>query len=380
MFERSRTLLSIVSVLVALASAFSCAGHSEPTAVHQESGAVDSTLIDYCFLDSLVAAVDGGEYGVVRSVLIERRNSLVFERYFNGYHRDTHQHVYSVTKSFTSALIGIAVGRGEIGPIDETIWRYFPQYPNIENFDSRKNAITLEHLLTMTAGFEWDEWSLPYDHPDNDVTNMYRSGDWVKYTLDLPMADAPGSRFVYNSGVSMLLSAVLTHATGFSARRYAEEHLFEPLGITSWSWEAAPRNPGMSIGGWGLHLRPIDMVKFGRLYLQNGRWKGGQIVPQDWVESSTRPHAAISERNEYGYQWWMYSDWIVDEGLVEENDIFIAVGRGGQYIWVVPQYDLVVVSTAWNDNNGKASSPMFFRYIIPAVRSADEARTLLQVQ
>jgi CubicO group peptidase (beta-lactamase class C family) len=167
--------------------------------------------------------------------------------------------------------------------------------------------------------------------------------------------------------------------TGLSAREYAAAHLFGPLGVASWSWESAPRNPGMSIGGWGLQLRPIDMVKFGRLYLNDGRWGDTQIVPASWVETSARAHASIDDRLDYGYQWWMYTDWIVDEGRVEENDIFIAVGRGGQYIWIVPQYDLVVVSTAWNDSNGKSSSPMFFRYIIPAVRAADAPAELQPV-
>jgi len=120
-------------------------------------------------------------------------------------------------------------------------------------------------------------------------------------------------------------------------------------------------------------MRPIDMVVFGRLYLQKGRWEDDQVVPRDWVEASTRPHAVIDEYTEYGYQWWTYSDRIVEEGHVDVNDIFIAVGRGGQYIWVVPQYELVVVSTAWNDNNGESSSPVFFRFVLPAVRAVEDA-------
>jgi CubicO group peptidase (beta-lactamase class C family) len=205
---------------------------------------------------------------------------------------------------------------------------------------------------------------------------MYISDDWLKYVLDLSMTDVPGLRFVYNSGVSMLLSAILTQTTGLSARDYAAAHLFGRIGVTSWRWDAAPNNPGLSIGGWGLWLRPIDMVGFGRLYLQKGRWGNEQIVPQEWVDSSTAPYSPISEWTEYGYQWWTYSRRVVDEGLVAVNDISIAVGRGGQYIWVVPHLELVAVSTAWNDNNGKSSSPMFFRYIIPAVQAVEDKGAL----
>jgi CubicO group peptidase (beta-lactamase class C family) len=303
-----------LAVLITV-SGSSCGGHDDPIASLPEPIGEGTTLVDTTILDSLVAAIDNGIYGEVHSVLIHRRDSLVFERYFDGYDRERRHAVYSVTKSVTSALIGIAIDRGDIAGVEEKMLKFFAHYPWIANLDSLKKSITLEHLLTMTAGFEWDEWTLPYDHPDNDVTRMYVSSDWVKYVLDLPMTDTPGARFVYNSGASMLLSAILTNVTGMSARDYAAAHLFGRMGITSWSWDAAPNNPGMSIGGWGLRLRPIDMVEFGRLYLQEGQWDSDQIVPRQWVECSTEPYATIDQWTEYGYQWWMYSDRIVDEGL-----------------------------------------------------------------
>lgn len=329
-------------------------------------------LVDTLILDSLVTAIENDEYGNVRSVLINREGNFVFERYFGRYDREYLQPIYSVTKSVTSALIGIAINRGEIDGATELMLPFFSHYPNIANMNVWKQAITIEDLLTMTAGFQWDEWTLPYTHPSNSVNLMYGSTDWVKYTLDLPMVDEPGTRFLYNSGVSMLLSAILTGATNMSARDYAAEHLFGRIGVTTWQWDPAPENPEMSIGGWGLHLRPVDMVKFGLLYLHEGQWEGDQIIPQEWVTTSTQSHSVIDEWMEYGYQWWTYSDRVVSEGLIDRNDIFRAVGRGGQYIWVVPHYDLVAVSTAWNDNNGKSSHAMFFRYIIPAIASADE--------
>jgi CubicO group peptidase (beta-lactamase class C family) len=376
-----RVKFTAVMILAALAMSYgsSCDRQDDSIATPEplSNGDTDTALIDTAYLDTLVSEINKGTYGNVRSVLIQRKGVLVFERYFRGYNRETKHHLYSVTKSVTSALIGIAIDRGEIDDVDRDMLSFFPGYPGIANLDSLKESITLEHLLTMTAGLEWDEWDVPYDDPDNDIAAMYVSNDWVEYVLDLPMTDVPGERFVYNSGVSMLLSAIVTNVSGRSASAYAAEHLFGHIGITSWTWTPAPSNPGMSIGGWGLHLRPIDLVKFGQLFLEEGRWGDRQIVSESWVEASTRPHAVISDLTEYGYQWWMYSDSVIDDGYIDINDIFIGVGRGNQYLWVVPHYDLVVVSTAWNDNNGKHSSPMFFRYIIPAVRSVVESEAPL---
>jgi CubicO group peptidase (beta-lactamase class C family) len=157
-----------------------------------------------------------------------------------------------------------------------------------------------------------------------------------------------------------------------SAFSYGQLYLFPPLGITDLVWDAAPQNPGMSIGGWGLRMRPVDLVRFGRMYLHNGKWGNQQVIPRSWIEQSVAPHAVINDRNRYGYQWWSYSDEAAAENHLAINDAFLAVGRGGQYIWVVPHLELVVVSTAWNDSNGKHSSPMFFRYIVPAVHAADQ--------
>jgi CubicO group peptidase (beta-lactamase class C family) len=369
----SKRMKSVITLVVsAFLVAVSCGHHEEPVATPDPPAQIDTSLIDRAYLDTLVAEINKGTYGNVRSVLIQRNGVLLLERYFRGYNRETRHHLYSVTKSVTSALVGIAIDRGEIGGVDDEMLGFFPGYQGIANLDSLKESVTLEHLLTMTAGLEWDEWDVPYDHPDNDIAAMYVSSDWVKYVLDLPMTDVPGTRFVYNSGVSMLLSAIVTNVSGQSASAYAAAHLFPHIGIASWTWTPAPSNPGMSIGGWGLHLRPVDLVKFGQLYLQKGRWGDRQVVSESWVEASTRPHAVISDDTEYGYQWWMYSDTVVDDGYIDINDIFIGVGRGNQYLWVVPHYDLVVVSTAWNDDNGEYSSPMFFRYIIPAVRSVLE--------
>ncbi|UCH84313.1 MAG: serine hydrolase, partial [Candidatus Latescibacterota bacterium] len=273
-----RRFVCLSLIIWFVAGVMSCGDDGSPVDSHNGQPPGDVSLIDSTYLDSLVMAIDNGDYGQVHSVLIHRRDSLVFERYFNGFYRNRFETVYSVTKSVTSALIGIAIDRGDIASVDEIALDYFDYYPSIANLDTRKESINIEHLLTMTAGFEWDEWTLPYSHPDNDIAHMYNSSDWVKYVLDLPMTHTPGTQFVYNSGVSMLLSAILTIATGQSAADYAATHLFGRIGVTQWSWADAPENPGMSIGGWGIRTRPIDMVAFGCLYLNRGRWGDDQIV------------------------------------------------------------------------------------------------------
>jgi CubicO group peptidase (beta-lactamase class C family) len=359
--------LDVFFVFLFILIVLSCGRHENP--VEHKAPTTASALVDAAILDELVTEINKGSYGEVHSVLIARDGTLAFERYFRGYNRERLHPLYSVTKSVMSALIGIGVDRQEIGGVDTNMLDFFQSYiGQIANLDSLKETVTLEHLLTMTAGFAWDEWTYPYDDPRNDISKMYVSGDWVKYVLDLPMSDVPGTNVVYNSGVSMLLSALLTNVTGQSAKEYASRNLFGRLDVTNWMWESPPYSTSTSIGGWGLHMRPVDMIAFGQLYLQLGRWNGEQIVSEDWVRKSTAPYGNLGEWYDYGYQWWRYSDRVIHEGLLETNDVFIAVGRGGQYIWVVPQYNTVVVSTAWNDNNGKSSSPMFMNYILPAVK------------
>ena len=317
-------------------------------------------------LNELVTEIENGRYGEVHSLLILRNDSLVLEKYFNRYTREHFHPLYSVTKSFMSALIGISIHLGDIKSVNVNVLSYFPEYKDIANMDSLKRAITLEHLLTMTAGFEWDEFTYPYTDPRNDVVKFYSSDDWIKYVLDLPMSDIPGTRVVYNSGVSMLLSAILTKASEFSASDFASMFLFNPIGITDWTWSSRPN--GMSIGGWGLHLRSVDMVRFGQLYLHEGDWQGKQVIPNEWVRASAQSHGRMNEWSDYGYQWWRYSNRMVTAGLMKTNDIYFAAGRGGQFIWVIPPYNMVVVSSAWNDNNGENSEPLLWEYILPAVK------------
>ncbi|MBN1438063.1 MAG: serine hydrolase [Anaerolineales bacterium] len=262
----------------------------------------------------------------LHSIVVIRHGYIVHETYFKNQTADEKHALYSVTKSFLSALIGIAVEEGGIFGIGQEVLDFFPG-TLFENPDPRKEAMTLEDLLTMRSGLAWLE-------ADETFRELYSTVDWVKFMLDLPMADVPGTAFNYCSGCSNLLSAILQVATMKTAEEYAAEHLFPRIGIADYRWESDPA--GASVGGWGLYLTPRDMAKLGLLYLRGGEWDGRQIVPADWVRESTRKHTATGGAFGYGYQWWIYPRW----------GAYAALGRGGQMVFVIPESDLIVVTTA----------------------------------
>jgi len=187
-------------------------------------------------LNDLVSKINKGEYGgEVHSILISRNDTIIFEEYFYGYTRDDPHPMFSVTKSFTSAVMGICNDKGWIDSMGMTVLGFFPEYSgSIQNYDSTKEEITVEHLLTMTPGLEWDEWSTPYGSANNVLVEFIQSSDWVKYILDLPMSYTPGTHVTYNSGVSHVISGIITKVSGTSARAVANENLFAKMGFVNW--------------------------------------------------------------------------------------------------------------------------------------------------
>lgn len=288
-------------------------------------------------------AFQNGQYGPLDSFLVARHGRLVYEAYYRGHGPDVLHPVYSVTKSVTSALVGIARGDGDIGSLDQPLIPLFPEYAPVSNLDARKQAITLEHVLTMRAGFDWNEFYYPYTDSRNPFRQLMASPDWLEFMLDRRMSFWPGTVFAYNSGCTVLLAGVLLHATGRQAHEFGRERLFDPLGIDSYQWDLGPG--GLTNTGGGLWLRPRDMARFGQLFLQRGRWYGRQLVPEWWVESSTARQVDFDDTSGYGYQWWLLP---LGEGAAPGTgpDIWTAWGWGGQHVFVVPALDLVVVSTA----------------------------------
>ncbi len=286
----------------------------------------------------LADEIDTGTWGRITSLLVVRNGRLVFERYWHDQTADRLHVVNSVTKSVTSLLVGIARADGDLPPLDTPILDLLPPLPSLAHPEG-KDAITLEHVLTMRTGLEWDERSNDYSSTLNPVFALAASPDWPAFTMGLPLASAPGSRFAYNSGVSVLLSSALQHALGVTAAAFADVRLFSPLGITNWSWSTT--NGGLSNGGWGLALTPRDMAAIGQLVLNDGSWDGVSLVPPAWLHDSAEAATRFVSGGGYGYQWWL------DEDDGRERAVS-AWGYGGQFIVIIPSLDAVVVSTAEN--------------------------------
>lgn len=283
----------------------------------------------------------------LHSLLVIRHGYIVSETYFPPYAQASRHQLYSCTKSFVATLVGIALDQGYIDRTSHRVLDYFPQR-TFDNLEASKAAMTLDDLLTMRSGLAWHEGDAAYQ-------DMYYSSDWVKYVLDEPMAVPPGSQFNYCSGCSHVLAAIVQQATGVSLREYAEKNLFEPLGITSVQWDTDAA--GLPIGGWGLQITPREMAKLGYLYLHQGQWDGQQVVSAAWVKTATQKHTGTDSSLGYGYQWWTYPTW----------GAYAALGRYGQTIFVIPEADLVVVTTAQLDNHDEIFK-LIEQFIYPAVR------------
>lgn len=318
-------------------------------------------------LDDLVGLMRQGKtYPNLHSLLIVRNGYLVLEEYFGGYHADSLHTLQSVSKSFTSAMMGIAIDQGRIRGVEEKILDFFPDIRDIQNLDDRKRSIKLKDLLTMRSGTDYHEG---YDGSPHDRLNHLDEG-WDRFYLNRPMVSRPGSRFQYDSGGVILMSAILRNRTGMHADGFADRYLFPPLGISKRKW--FKNEEGHPHTGGGMYLLPRDMAKFGLLYLRSGQWEDRQVVPAWWVEASFKKHVLFSDRRGghdigYGYLWWILE---ADPGGSGDINIFAAKGFMGQYIFVIPEHDMVVVVTGGARSGFDMRRPIEFLYshILPSVR------------
>ena len=275
--------------------------------------------------------------------------------------RDLHT-VQSVTKSVTSALIGIAILRGEIESVD------MPVAPLLDSSapfrgDPRAKKLTLRHLLTMTTGIAWNESD--YLDEENDATLMELSSNWQQYVLDHSFRDEPGAVFNYNSGTSAMLDVVLFKTTGMHAEEYAKVHLFTPLGINSYYWKSSP--DGLSDTEGGLYLSAQDLAQFGMLYASDGIWHGKRVLPKGWVRDSLTPAIAVGSEPgwSYGYQWWLLPDPDNPGKLIP-----MALGYGGQKLAILTEEKVVAVLFGWNILEGATeyASTDFLGHLVRAFR------------
>ena len=331
-----------------------------PASTPEEQG------LDGTKLAELVGQIKRGELcPQLHALLVIRNGALALEEYFNGWSANRIHTLQSVSKSFTSALVGIAIARGEFKGVDEKVLDFFPGLTGIANMDERKAAIRLEDLLTMRSGTDYHEQGESSPHFQ---LNRLTSG-WDKFYLDRPMLGPPGKDFRYDSGGVILLSAMLKNRTGMHALGYAERFLFKPLGIARKFW--LTNAEGHTHAGGGLALTARDTAKFGQLYLMNGRWEGQQVVPESWVGESLKMHVDMTVKGQppsgYGYLWWVLAPHWQGNG---KQYVFAARGRLGQYIFVVPEYDMVVVVFGDAKTGSETIKPMevFYDRILTAVR------------
>ncbi len=302
-------------------------------------------------LDDMIHDVENQDYNVY-SIIVIRYGFIVSEWYEEYYSKNSLFRVYSVSKSVTSALIGIAIDKGCIESINELVVDFFPD-KNISNLDAQKESMTIEDLLTMTTGLDWPE-NYPYSDPRNIYNEWIASDDHVQFVLDRPMIYAPGLVFNYNTGASHLLTAILERTTNMSTLDFAYKYLFGPLSIKGAIWMVDPQ--GIARGGDGLMIKPRDMAKIGYLFLKKGIWEGKRIISSSWIRSSTTSKITLTLNVEYGYQWWIRPD----------DDLYQALGYGEQQINVFYKKELIVVFTGMNleFNYGVY---LINSYILPAI-------------
>ncbi len=281
-------------------------------------------------------------------VLIIRNGYLVYESYFNNYDATKLHDVASVTKSFASAVVGVAQAQGKLMNLDAKLPELLPAY-----FEGGKHAdkkdITLRHLLMMRSGLEWSEQASNDGLLGDPATLL--SQDLTEAILSLPVTHPPGEAWNYSTADVQLVSAIVQQATSVSMKAFAAQHLFAPLNIHEFEWQQLTN--GTTVGGTLLRLTPRDMAKLGQLYLQRGVWAGQQVVLADWVSLTTTSQGPAANVDWYGYLWWLRERGYYDA----RSNAIVAYGYGGQFIVALPELDLIVVTTAtYEVNSGQAGA------------------------
>ena len=341
----------------------------------------ESQDIDAAGISQASQLIQSGDYGNIRSLLVIRNGVLVHEQYFNN--NGEKRPVYSVTKSIGSALLGIAQHQGDLLDTSKSMMDYMPQYQNTPG-TTLKNNISVHDLLAQRHGLDWDEWSTQYGTADNPITYMLSTSDWYQTVLTWPLETTTNQKFTYSTGASSLMSVVLENISGQKSYAFAKQHLFQPLDITDTHWElinaGGIQGQGISVFphnlaplGFGLWLKPSDMGKIGELYRLGGVWEGERLLSQDWIDRSistysngtTDPDVFSLPESGYGYQWWVT---VFTDSKGRKHNSYYADGFGRQYIFVFPESNTVVVSTADDYNrDGAGMGTLLRQNILPAI-------------
>lgn len=350
-----------------------------------ETGTLEIVDMDAARIAKAANEINCGKFGEVHSMLIYRNDLLVVEEYFQGHKfqwdapdyygeqiqwtREMPHHIMSCTKSFTSACIGIAIELGFIDNVHQSIFDYLPDHQHLKT--NNREYITLEHLLTMTSGLAWNEWSAPHGTSANDIDMLYFDcNDPITCVLERPWVAEPGQLFTYNGGGMIILAEILRNATNMNIDEFSMKYLFEPLGIDSTQW--TNYDNGLFDAAGSLKLSPRDMLKFGITYLKNGLWDDERIISSEWIKNSSSLYkqnkrinipGEDSGRSGYAYSWWTSE---IDHSG-RKIKMFRAGGWGGQSIMVFPELDMVIVFTGGNYAANSKLYKVLKKYVFPAV-------------
>jgi CubicO group peptidase (beta-lactamase class C family) len=341
------------------------------TTYHANSQSPDGEKLK--LLDSMTTAVTGNIYSGLHSILISKNGILNYEQYFNGWNKDSLHDSRSSFKSITSLLTGIAVDKGFIPDVHRKVYAFFPEFKDFANNNAWKKDMTMENLLRMESGFDCEEFN---DGKDCEA-DMTATKDWVRFSLNLPMKNKPGTVWAYTSCDPMIISGIISRVAKMSIMAFAKKYLFDPMEIKHYRWTKDPSGYGMTAGSF--YILPSEMMKIGEMVRQKGRWNGHRIVSEAWLEKSTstpvpipdfsfvkfsRSAVAIPQPTYYGYYWYREE---IRTNAFRENVLF-ASGNGGQYIMIIQRLGMVVVFTQGNYNSWKAKKAfdLLARFILPA--------------
>ncbi|UCF93147.1 MAG: DUF4214 domain-containing protein [Desulfobacterales bacterium] len=315
-----------------------------------------------------------GHFGNIDCLLIVRNGYLVFEEYYRGYTAETLHFLASVTKSVTSALIGMAMEEGfmdgiDEGGLDQTVLELLPEYASLIKADAAKQNLCLKHILSMSAGLMWEENTYPYSDPRNDWYSVNRSRDSIGYVLQKRAIAEPGTEFNYNSGLTLLLASIIDKNTGMPADLFAAQYLFRPLGIRNYRWSHL--GDGLVNTGGGLALQPRDTAKIGYLYTSTGRWRGRPVLSESWINHSVKGRITAYDDGDfivnYGFKWWLFPLPDASGTTLQNDEIYTAMGSRGQIIFAIPSLDMVVVINSDNEDYIEKVLSILYDHILPAV-------------
>ena len=302
-----------------------------------ESADLSEVGIDSTYIYKLIEDILTGKMATIHSLLLVKDNKLVLEEYFHTYDAKKLHAIESVTKSFTSALTGIAIDKNFIPGVDEPVYNYLGKW-DYTQWVKQKYNVRIENLLTMTAGLDWKAFT---PNESNDDMNIYLAGDYIEYILNKDLKDKPGKKFFYNNRLMYLQGQIIEESSGITLDSFATRFLFNELGIKNQRWKVYDN--GITETGGGLKLLPRDMVKFGSLYLNYGKWLNQQIISSEWISASIK-RQTLAGNQAYGYNWWI-KDYVIDNKSFE---VYYALGHGEQTIMIIPELNSVFVMTAGN--------------------------------